>query len=304
MGLLSCQTQMQTNASPVWISIVIPSFNQAAYLELTLKSVYACIDALQASLPAADSKKVEIWVQDGGSTDGSVAVLNREKRAGRLDFVSQKDGGQSAALNLAIRDHARGEWVGWINSDDLWHPTALVRLAQESARSPAKSWFTGHVAVIDGVGREMRRFVTFYKKRRLTKLTLNSILFENTICQMGTFFKREAFVAVGGVRESLHYTMDYDLWLNFFSRFGDPGFLDRRDTSPVGYFRMVSGTKSMDGFAKQFDEELSVALEHRKKLVGLRESGAQLAELPNEASLKWPRRKIVWSYKILRAAGL
>src|SRR5437867_11294411 len=100
--------QGRYNARVISISVVTPSYNQAEYLEAAVRSV------LDQGYPG-----LEYLVMDGGSTDGSVAVL--ERHAARLRFVSERDGGQSAAVNEGFR-RTRGEVIGWLNSDDLYAP--------------------------------------------------------------------------------------------------------------------------------------------------------------------------------------
>src|SRR6266699_3928213 len=103
--------------SPLKISVVTPSFNQAIYLESTLRSV------LEQDYP-----HVEHIVIDGGSTDGSVDILQRY--ASRLAFWrSEKDGGQAEAIAKGFQ-RATGDILCWLNSDDLFLPGALRAVAE------------------------------------------------------------------------------------------------------------------------------------------------------------------------------
>src|SRR5690242_2067533 len=98
------------------MSIVTPSYNQGDYIEACLRSVQS------QNYPV-----VEHIVVDGGSTDGTVAILRRYcEMAGwqHLRWVSEKDGGQSDALNKGFR-MASGDVIGWLNSDDLYSPNCF-----------------------------------------------------------------------------------------------------------------------------------------------------------------------------------
>jgi len=118
------------------ISIVVPSFNQAAFLERTLLSV------LNQRYP-----NLELLVLDGGSSDASVDIIRKYER--QIDYwVSERDGGQVAAINAGFR-RATGELVAWQNSDDVYLPGALERIARHSRALPNADVYHGHLLLID-----------------------------------------------------------------------------------------------------------------------------------------------------------
>jgi glycosyltransferase involved in cell wall biosynthesis len=281
-----------------WMTVVIPSYNQAAYLKLTLDSVKTNIADLQSKYPKIG---VDVWVQDGGSNDGSVQILEQAKARGELNFVSGKDGGQSDAIDVAIRQHATGEWVGWLNSDDVWKTGTLLRMYELIRANPENDWLTGSVDIIDGEGHAMRSWVSFYKRWGMSQLSFSRLLHENLICQMGTFFKRSAYLEVGGLRKDLRYCMDYDLWLKLYAKFGKPLGV-KPSSKPLASFRMVKGTKSMDGFERQFQEELEVALSHAA--MAKQKNDSKLGNIPSENSLRWPRKRTTMIYRVLRKLGM
>src|SRR4051794_28341061 len=109
------------------ISIVTPSYNQGGYLEETIRSI------LLQGYP-----NLEYLVIDGGSSDESVDVIKKYER--HLTYwESAKDRGQSDALNRGFK-RATGEWVGWVNSDDLYLPNALATLMATAAPNPEVQW--------------------------------------------------------------------------------------------------------------------------------------------------------------------
>jgi glycosyltransferase involved in cell wall biosynthesis len=105
------------------VSIITPSFNQAAFLEETITSVLS-----------QDYPKLEYLVVDGGSSDGSVEIVRRY--ADRLAWwTTEPDRGQAHALNKAF-ERTKGVYVGWLCSDDTLFPSAISRLVAELERDP------------------------------------------------------------------------------------------------------------------------------------------------------------------------
>src|SRR5579872_3397184 len=116
-------------------SVIVPSFQQGEFLERTLQSILG--------QPGVD---VEVIVQDGGSTDQSVDILKRY--ADRLQWESRPDEGQTMALNDGLQK-ATGEYVCYLNSDDVLYPGALQEVGAFFAAHPEVSVVYGHADVID-----------------------------------------------------------------------------------------------------------------------------------------------------------
>lgn len=227
------------------ISVVTPSYNQATFLPATVASV------LSQSYP-----DLEYIVQDGGSTDGTRALL--EALPEQVTWVSEKDEGQADAVNRGWA-RASGEVLGWLNSDDLYEPSSLLRVGREFAADPNVDWLVGRCRIIDASRREVRRVVTLYKNMLLDRLTLPLLLLENPISQMAVFVRRRVIDAVGLLRTDLHYTMDYDLWIRLMR-----GSRPRVLQDVLASFRVHDSSKSVGDFRAQFAEEHGVATEHAR----------------------------------------
>jgi glycosyltransferase involved in cell wall biosynthesis len=177
-------------SSPL-VSIVTPSFNQAAYIEATIRSVHE-----------QDYPRIEHIVVDGGSTDGTLELLGRYPH---LVTVSEPDEGQADALDKGFR-LANGEILAWLNSDDLYLPGAVSQAVETLQRSGAALVYSGYRR-IDATGGVVR-------EQAVRPFDRQAALNEgNPVPQPTAFFTRAAYCGVGGIDRSYHYAMDYELWL-------------------------------------------------------------------------------------------
>jgi glycosyltransferase involved in cell wall biosynthesis len=224
------------------LSVITPSYNQAEYLPRTIASV------LSQDYPA-----LEYLVMDGASTDGSVAILERHAAAGELGFVSQKDGGQSAAVNEGFR-RTSGEIIGWINSDDLYAPGALRTVGAYFAENPEVEWLFGRCPIVDRDDRPFKEWITRYKDFWLRRYRFRRLVVENFISQPAVFFRRRLLERVGALNPDYHLAMDYHLWLRM-GRVAAPAFLDVE----LARFRSSGDNKMSLQWRKSFQEDLDAA---------------------------------------------
>src|SRR5687768_4125135 len=182
------------------VTIVTPSLNQAQFLRATIESVLR-----------QDYPRLEYIIMDGGSTDGSDTIAR--EYASRLTWISERDNGQSHAVNKGFR-MAHGEIVAWLNSDDLLLDGAVSRAVQALEQHPAAGAVYGEGYLIDRDGNVTSRF-PYSRPFDLWRLAHLS----DYILQQSVFFRRSVFDAVGFLREDLHYTMDWDLLIRIGKRF-------------------------------------------------------------------------------------
>ena len=180
------------------VSIVTPSYNQASFLEQTIRSV------LEQDYP-----RIEYFVADGGSSDGSVEILR--KYAGRLAWwVSEKDRGQADAIRKGMA-RASGEIVAWLNSDDYYLPEAVSSAVQAFRQVPDAVLVYGDMLAVDGDGQTLNLL-------RYRQLKLEDLLRFHIIGQPAVFFRRDAYDQTGGLDIGFHYMLDHHLWIRLAQR--------------------------------------------------------------------------------------
>ena len=175
------------------VSIVTPSYNQARFLEKTMRSV------LEQDYP-----RLEYLVVDGASTDGSVDLI--KKYAGQLKWwVSEKDKGQAEAINKGLT-RAKGEIVAWINSDDYYMPGAIAGAVKALDEHPEVGMVYGNVRVVDEHEKILNNLA--YADWQVADLMAFRI-----IGQPAVFMRREVLEKTGFLDPSYHLLLDHQLWI-------------------------------------------------------------------------------------------
>ncbi|MDZ4199196.1 MAG: glycosyltransferase family 2 protein [Kiritimatiellia bacterium] len=226
------------------ISILTPNFNGERYLEPMLDSV---------GRQRRDGVDLEWIVVDGGSTDRSLDILRG--RGSEIDrILSEPDRGPASAINKGLA-LARGDLLGWLNADDLYHPGALARVCRAFSEHPDRALGFGGCRIIDESGVEIRKEITRFKAAFhpfSCRFLIQSI---NYVSQPAMFFRRTAWEKAGPLREDLKAAFDYEFLLRLWRQ----GGAFRIPGPPLADFRWHPNSISGSGFQNQFREELEAA---------------------------------------------
>jgi glycosyltransferase involved in cell wall biosynthesis len=176
-----------------FVSIITPSYNQADYLDQTIRSVLA-----------QDYPHIEYMVVDGGSSDDSVEIIRKYQH--RLAWwVSEPDEGQSDAINKGFQ-RAKGEIVAWLNSDDVYLPGAIQEAVEALNADPSIAFVYSDYQSINARGEVVNTI-------RSRQYSLADLLALHIIGQPTVFIRRSYLDEVGILDTSYQYLMDHNLWL-------------------------------------------------------------------------------------------
>lgn len=221
------------------ISIITPSFNQDQYIEETIRSV------ILQGYP-----NLEFIIVDGGSIDKSVEIIRRYE-PWLTYWVSEKDKGQSDAINKGF-NLATGEWVAWLNSDDLFLPEALWSVGMVACRELATTIIAGDVvnfdsetnvdlATVHATGIELSSVVRYWERGCVWH-------------QPGLFFPKATLDRIGYLDPALHYAMDHDLLCRLLT-VCSVSYLQK----PLARFRLHGQSKGVAQPAKTVMEKSNIA---------------------------------------------
>jgi glycosyltransferase involved in cell wall biosynthesis len=182
------------NEQPL-VSIVIPCLNRAQYLEPTIQSVLK-----------QDYPNIECIVIDGGSTDGTLEILNRYN--GKLDWISEPDKGHSDAINKGWK-RSHGSILTWLNADDLWAvPNAVTQAVAFFKANPDVDVVYGKCETINSKGD-----IVGMNYLREWELRYAVEYCDHCIPQPAAFIRRDVLEKVGWLELDFNYKKDHELWL-------------------------------------------------------------------------------------------
>ena len=226
------------------LSIVVPSYNQADYLEETLLSIihqnYPCL---------------ELIVIDGGSTDHSVEIIKKYEQYISY-WVSEKDGGQSHAINKGF-EKATGKWLAWMNSDDCYLEGALHTIFTKLPHIDSDFIF-GYCSVGETFADSIPQIHTSGVRKNLEDILLFFYNVRYIIPSQSVFVRKSLVDKVGLLDESLHYCMDLDWYARLYS--AKPRLFEYPFS--LSFFRINSTTKTGSQQIKMQNEAIELALKY------------------------------------------
>lgn len=183
------------------VTIVTPCLNMESFIGATIESVLS-----------QDYPNLEYIVIDGGSTDGTVAVINahQAKYPGRIRLIQEADGGVAEALEKGVAA-AQGEIFAYINADDTYFPGALRTAVHWLKSKPEFAGVYGNAYWIDEDGKRLDNYPTEPFQRD----TLSEFCY---ICQPTCFLRTGVLRELGGFNPAYQVAFDYELWLRLAQR--------------------------------------------------------------------------------------
>lgn len=222
------------------ISIVIPTLNQARFIEETILSV------LSQNYP-----NLEVIVCDGGSTDGTLEIL--KKYDGSLTWTSEPDRGQVDAINKGLR-LATGDVVAYLNSDDIYTPNTLLTVGKYFSEHTDTQILTGKCLNMDENGMETRSLIKIYKNFWLMLGIDKCLMVLDYVSQPSTFWRTELIHTIGFFDGEYRNAMDYDFWLRVTRQY-KLKFINQY----LSKFRIYPTSITSSNSRAQYDEEYRVA---------------------------------------------
>lgn len=187
-----------TDPSLPLVSVVTPSYQQGAFIAATVASVLS-----------QDYPNLEYWVVDGGSRDETLTELERFRHDPRLKLISERDHGQSDAINKGWA-RCRGQILAWLNSDDTYLPGAIRAQVATLMQTPEAGAVYGDACYTATDGHPLERIAGY-------PFSPAAVLSLRIPIQPTVFLRRAVVAAIGPLSLERHYSMDTDYWARAIS---------------------------------------------------------------------------------------
>lgn len=212
------------------VTVVTPSYNQGKYIEAAVESVLS-----------QDYPKIEYIIIDGESQDYTSEIIQKYEK--RLRFISEKDHGQSDAINKGFR-LAKGEILAWLNADDVYEPGCIRKAVEALQKDPALGLVYADGYIIDENGNKVKKFEAAQEFHAWELIHVQDYILQPT-----TFFWKSCFEKAGRLNERLNWCMDWDLWIRM-SKIAEVKYIPEFFACSREYY----GTKTSTGGRKRLLE--------------------------------------------------
>lgn len=228
------------------VSIVTPSYNQGIFIERTINSVLN-----------QDYPNIEYWVIDGGSTDNTIDILKKYESDSRFNWLSEKDNGQTDAINKGLR-LTTGQIQAFLNSDDLYLPQVISKVVNFFQEHISVHMVYGQCEFTDKDDNIIGVFGISQGSINPNKNDFSRMVYQgDSFPQPTTFWRKSVTEKIGLFNESLNYTMDYDFFLRVSKEF-NISYID----SVLAYYRLHADSKTVSQEKLHWQESLEVSIQY------------------------------------------
>jgi GT2 family glycosyltransferase len=267
------------------ISVVMPVHGGGDWLDAALTS-------LESDVPG----DIELVIRDSTPEQSRADIVARHAGRLRIDYAYMPEvASWTRKTNLAV-EAARGVYVSILHQDDLWLEGRLARARDLIGRFPDAGLFLSPSLIVDEAGRRLGQWRPPFRSGKISPADYRDrLLVQNSIAMPAPIFRRDAYLATGGLDETLWYTPDWDLWL----KLGEHGPV-AYDPQPATAFRVHGNSLTMNGDRGEFTEQLEIVLSRYLRAGGktarISRASVRINTLLSEAALRNPRA-------LLRALG-
>lgn len=244
------------------VSVIIPAYNKAAYTRQAVDSVLA-----------QDYSSVELIVVDDGSTDETQEVL--QSYGSRLIYVRKVNGGACSARNVGL-SRATGEWVAFLDCDDLYRPKKISQSVAFLKSNPSYGFVYTAADFINREGQVVGQYD--HARSRHTGWIYDHLLKGNMICNSTVVARRDIVMKAGGFDERFFMPADWDMWLRL-ARLAPAGYL----AEYLSAYR-VTDNYILNRLPQAYQEE-HMMLEKQKTLAAL--SDGRMAQLLSDCDVRF-----------------